>query len=204
MAIHAEYEIDVNRRHPVTLNVIRLITMRFTSKTLFTVTAFVALILGGLFAVERGYRPDPRSEVFEILGVYNSPSWVPCKPNENSSGLASTPISITNSYRGRHDHSVRQTLFSYSYNDKFGNPTFDIQYDLDANFVEDWSEHLFNPIVSGGGNTGANATIVTKIDVANREIAITIRQGFNSPAVSKECQLRFAWNGKSFQLRNGG
>jgi len=180
----------------------RLQLMRFKLKTLFATTAIVSLIFGGLVA---GFRPNPESEVFKIRGVEHSPAWQPCLATEHSSNLSSTPNWMTSeSYGGQTDHFVRQTLFNCSYKNYFGKTTHGFHYWIVAKFNEDWSEYLFVPNVSGGSYGGVNTTTSTELDADNQTIVVTIRQSFKSPAKSEECRLTFVWNGKDFQLQNGG
>ena len=178
--------------------------MRFTTRTLFFLVFAIALLLAGLFAIERGYRPDPTSEAFFVLGDKHAPQWSKCDPAPNKSGIQSEPLALEQNYRGSDNVKHRQKLFEYRYNDRFGNQTFDVTYDIDAHFDDDWSEYLFNPIVSGGGNTGANANIETLLDTSKKSITVIVRQGFRSPKLAKKCRLEFTWNGSQFELRIGG
>ena len=178
--------------------------MRFTTRSLFLLIFAIALVLAGLFTIERGYRPDPASEAFFVLGDLYIPQWANCEPAPNKSGVRSEPLVLEQNYRGSNHIIHRQKLFEYRYNDRFGNRTFDLTYDIDAHFDADWNDYLFNPIVSGGGNTGANADIETLLNAPKKTITVIVRQGFRSPRLTKKCQLDFTWNGSQFELQNGG
>jgi hypothetical protein len=132
--------------------------MRFTTRTLFFLVFAIALLLAGLFAIERGYRPDPTSEAFFVLGDKHAPQWSKCDPAPNKSGIQSEPLALEQNYRGSDNVKHRQKLFEYRYNDRFGNQTFDVTYDIDAHFDDDWNEYLFNPIVSGAVILGQTRT----------------------------------------------
>ena len=178
--------------------------MRFTITSLFLLVFAIAMLLAGLFAVERGYRPDPASEAFFVLGDQHTPQWTKCDPTPNKSGIQSKPLALEQNYRGSNNVKHRQKLFEYRYNDRFGNHTFDVTYDIDAHFDDDWNEYLFTPIVSGGGNTGANANIETLLDKSKKSITVIVHQGFRSLELAKKCRLEFTWNGSRFELRSGG
>ena len=177
--------------------------MRFTLKEIFAATAIVAMLLGCLMGLERACRVNSDSEAFEVLGVVHSPSWAPCAPNKSSSGVTAEPVPFTGKPQASYDNAIYQRLFSYSYDDNFGYPTFQVVCDVDAKFDDDWSKGIITPVVSGGGNGRANAVIHTYFDVANQCFTLRIRQGFHSPQTTKECKLTFDWNGEAFQLKDG-
>lgn len=162
------------------------------------------MLLGCLIGLERAYRINFESERFEVLGVQYFPSWASCAPNKNSSGVTAEPVHFTGKPQTSYDNAIYQPLFSYSYDDNFGYTTFKVKCDVDAKFDDDWSRGIITPVVSGGGNAGANAVIHTYFDVTNQCFTLRIRQGFNSPPATKECKMTFDWNGEAFQLKDDG
>ena len=177
--------------------------MRFNLKTLLLITGITSVLLGGFLAVHRGLNPNPDSEKFLLDGSQYKPNWTDFYSTESSTGLVASPESISKNYKGLCKNAIRETLFTYKYQDHFGYPSFELRYEISATFDDRWSQYSFVPIVKSTRNSRAHAYVDTKLDSNKKTIHVNIQQGFAASGKSKKCTFVFRWTGEKFKLQNG-
>ncbi len=175
--------------------------MRYNLRALILATTFIACAFGVISLLNWLYAVDAGSEIVQVNGKTIELQWIPEQWQKGHSGVwgdhgyltSATPLIFDDG-----QIEFEQTLFSLSYKNHLGAPTYNAKVYVDG--IHDGSWRNFSMLVNhvGGGNVDAGLTCQHEFDEEAKLLTLHITKWHNSLRSAQKCSISFVHNGESF------
>ncbi len=176
---------------------------KFSLRSLFVVTAIVALVIGLLQWAHQMFSIDPASETVTVNAQIVHVDWTPIPWEGGHSGLSqpSDPFVFTSAFPTEHTDAkqVNQTLLEIGYTDHFGICAFNVTEQVYGWHAPDWSDYLLCVGRDGGGTVDGAFFCDCEFHEETRCLTIHVREYINNKRTAKSATFRFVHDGKSFR-----
>lgn len=172
-------------------------SMTFSIRHFLAVTAFIAIVLGGLLWLSRLFGIDPKSECIVVLGEEQPLQWQDIDWLPDTTGVAMEHQDFTGSQLTALIDPVRlhESLIDLSYTDYLGNPCYMARVIVRGMRSEDWTEYSLMPDLVGGGIVDGATRGIATWDHSNRILEIELTQYRNSAKRAKTTKIAFHFDG---------
>ena len=177
--------------------------IKFSLRSLFVVTALVALVIGVLQWIHQMLSISPASETVTASAQIVHVDWTPTPWEGGHSGLShpSDPFISGKALPTQNADAkeIHQILFEIAYTDHFGNSAFEITGRINGWYAPDWSDYLLRVTCDGGGIVDGACVCDYEFHEETRCLTFHVRQYINSKQTAKTATFRFVHDGESFR-----